>query len=39
MPAIDVSEYVKSELDAIKETEEHKSYDSTIRTLLGAYDY
>lgn len=37
MPQIEVSEYVKSELDDLKEREEHKSYDSAVRTLLGAY--
>lgn len=38
MPVIDVSEYVKTELDEIKEEQEHKSYDSVLRTVLGAYE-
>lgn len=38
MPQIEVSEYVKHELDGLKDIEEHKSYDSAVRTLLGAYN-
>lgn len=38
MPVIDVSEYVKNELDDVKEAEEHKSYDSVLRALLGEYN-
>ena len=38
MPLIDVSQYVKDELDEIKSAEEHKSYDSAIRTVLADYD-
>lgn len=38
MPVIDVSEYVKNELDDVKDAEEHKSYDSAIRALLAEYD-
>lgn len=38
MPTIDVSEYVKTELDEIMHDEEHKSYDSVLRTVVGAYD-
>lgn len=35
MPStVQVSDAVKSELDAIKERDEHTSYDSVIRTLL-----
>ena len=37
MAQVPVSEYVKSELDDIKEREDHTSYDSVIRTLLGEY--
>lgn len=38
MPHITVSEHVKSELDGIKESEEHTSYDSVVRVLLGNYE-
>lgn len=38
MPTIQVSEYVKEELDDIKEMEEHTSYDSVVRSLLGNYE-
>lgn len=38
MPTIDVSEYVKAELDRIKDVEEHRSYDSAIRSLVGNYE-
>lgn len=38
MPTIEVSEYVKSELDRIREDEGHKSYDSVVRVLVGNYD-
>ena len=34
MPMIDVSQYVKDILDNVKEGEQHKSYDSVIRSLL-----
>jgi len=36
MPLISVSEYVKEKLDKIKAEEQHKSYDSVIRSLLFA---
>lgn len=35
---IGVSDHVKTELDRIKEAEEHTSYDSVVRTLLKEYD-
>lgn len=38
MPTIEVSGYVKEELDEIRDDEEHKSYDSVVRALLGVYD-
>lgn len=38
MPAVEVSEYVYDELESMKNDEEHKSFDSVIRTLLGNYD-
>lgn len=37
MVNIDVSEWVKAELEAVKEREQHKSMDSVIRALLTAY--
>lgn len=38
MANIQVSEYVKDELDEIKQREEHKSYDSVLRVLVGSYN-
>jgi len=38
METIGVSGYVKRQLDELKEAEEHRSYDSAIRTLLSDYD-
>jgi len=38
MPTIDVSEYVKEGLDAVKDAEQHRSYDSVLRTLLHDYN-
>lgn len=38
MAQIQVSDYVKSELDRVKAAEEHTSYDSVIRVLVGNYD-
>lgn len=38
MPTIDVSTHVKERLDAIKEQEEHRSYDSAVRALLREYE-
>lgn len=35
---IDVSEYVKDELDRIMGEEEHKTYDSVVRVLVGNYE-
>lgn len=35
MPQIEVSQYIKSKLDVIYEAEEHKSYDSVIRSMLA----
>lgn len=35
---IAVSEYVKTELDRVKEEEEHTTYDSVIRSLLGTHE-
>jgi len=32
---IEISQFVKSKLDDLKEKEEHKSYDSAIRSLLN----
>jgi len=37
MVNIDVSEYVKAELEAIKKSEQHKSMDSVVRALLNVY--
>lgn len=34
MPTISVSEFVKDELDELKASEEHRSYDSVIRLLI-----
>ena len=31
---IDISQFVKEKLDKVKESEQHKSYDSAIRSLL-----
>lgn len=39
MPTLQVSDYVKAELDDIKTTEEHKSYDSVLRSLIGSYEH
>lgn len=38
MPQIEISEYMKDELDRIMEEEEHKTYDSVVRVLVGNYD-
>lgn len=38
MPKVEVSEYVKGELERIKDEEEHKSFDSVIRMLVGNYN-
>lgn len=35
---IAVSEYVKAELDRVKDEEQHTTYDSVIRALLGTYE-
>lgn len=35
---VPVTEWTKSELERLKEEEEHTSFDSVIRTLLGAYN-
>jgi len=35
---IQVSDYVKDELDEIKKREEHKSYDSVLRVLVRSYN-
>ena len=35
MPQIEISQFVKSKLDELKEEEEHKSYDSVLRSLLN----
>lgn len=37
MPNIKISEVVKSDLDEIKEEEQHTSYDSTLRALILEY--
>ena len=34
MVNIEISDFVKAELDGIKETEGHKSLDSVVRILL-----
>ena len=34
MVNIEISDYVKAELDGIKESEGHKSLDSVVRVLL-----
>lgn len=34
MPQVELSQFVKSQLDKIIEEEEHKSYDSAVRSLL-----
>lgn len=38
MPTVNISEFVKDELDAIKDDEQHRSYDSVVRALLAEYD-
>jgi len=38
MPSIKVHDWTKSQLDEIKEEEEHSSYDSVIKTLLKERD-
>lgn len=38
MPTIDVSDYVKEELERIKKEEQHRSFDSVVRALLGNYE-
>lgn len=38
MPTVHVSEYVKEELDGVKEREGHSSLDSVIRTVLQEYE-
>lgn len=35
---IQVSDSVKSRLDALKEREEHTSYDSLLRVMLEEYE-
>jgi len=35
MPQIEISQFVKSKLDELKSKEEHKSYDSAIRSLFS----
>lgn len=35
MPQVEISQFVKSKLDVIYKEEEHKSYDSVIRSLLN----
>ena len=35
MVNIEISDYVKRKLEAIKESEQHKSFDSVIRGLLA----
>lgn len=37
MPTINVTEYTKDELDRIKDAEQHTSYDSVVRALVGNY--
>jgi len=32
------SEYVKNELNRIKEAESHQTYDSVLRTVVAEYD-
>lgn len=34
MPTIHVTDWTKDHLDAIKEEEDHSSYDSVLKTLL-----
>jgi hypothetical protein len=34
MPTVQVSEYVKDELDGLKDKKGHTSYDSAIRELM-----
>jgi len=38
MTQVKLSEYVKDELDRIKEVEDHTTYDSVVRSLINAYD-
>jgi len=38
MPTVSVSEFVKRELDELKEDEGHRSYDSVIRLLIERYN-
>jgi len=34
MPTVQVSEFVKDELEALKDEKDHTSYDSAIRELM-----
>jgi len=34
MPQVELSGWVKDQLDKIKDKEQHKSYDSVVRMLL-----
>lgn len=34
---IQVTDFTKAELDRIKDAEEHTSYDSVVRSLVGNY--
>lgn len=37
MATIDVSPHVKSDLEKIREEEQHRSYDSVVRSLVREY--
>jgi len=37
MPLINISGWVKRELESLKEEEEHKSLDSVVRSLVLQY--
>lgn len=39
MPNVKVSDWVKTQLDEIKEARDHMSYDSAIRDLLREANY
>jgi len=38
MPAVHVTDWTKAQLDDIKQTEDHSSYDSVIKSLLQESD-
>jgi len=38
MPQVKLSHYVKDRLEDIKDSEDHTSYDSVVRSLLQHYE-